>query len=209
MAKHVYLSRRSVVLANTCRKMAENTRILKKKEQRRERDRKRRVDTFGMEYVRVKYPNIYDESMDFYEKTRENNPDKCDLRKTQDFKRWKLNLERKEQTTCQPPIPKPPATSELTDNLELRIPLWDRDSLTSAQTLQTVADEVLGEGTIYPSLQNEISNDLIEKILEELREDPDLQDIFTSVEKEFEFEQLGAEIVINEDHGLENELPLW
>ena len=234
MKKARAFEKSTVVLAITCRKMAENTTMLSKREKRRERERERRVDTFGMEYVRVKYPNIYNEIMNFYKKTQENYPNKCDLRKTQEFKWWKLNQEKKEQATCQPQIPKPPATSipkppkeqatcqpqipkppatsipkppATFDNLELRIPLWDTATLTSAQTLQTVAEEVLGEGTIYPLLQDEISNDLIEKILEELREDPDLKDIFNTVEEEFE--QLGAEITINEDNRLENELALW
>ena len=107
---------------------------------------------------------------------------------------------KKEPTGTPEPPPKP-------DNMELRIPLFEKTTLTSAQSLQTVSEEVLGEGTIYPSLQEEISSELIEEVLNELRQDPDLKDMFEIVETEFE--QIGAEIEITEDNRLENELLQW
>ena len=68
-------------------------------------------------------------------------------------------------------------------------------------------DGGIGGGTIYPSLQEEISSELIEEVLNELRQDPDLKDMFEMVETEFE--QIGAEIEITEDNRLENELLQW
>ena len=65
----------------------------------------------------------------------------------------------------------------------------------------------MGEGQIYPSLQDGIPSELLEQLLKEMREDPDLKDIFSMVETEFE--QLGAEIEINEDNRLEDELSTW
>ena len=234
--------------------MAENTRNVRKRELRRERDSKKRRDTFAMEYIQVKHPNIYAEAIDFYHEINTNNPGKFDLKKTQEYKNWKLNFLTKEPSTCQPitrqpatpelstdqpatpelstdqpatPEPsacqpstpkspstfEPPSTPEQThtchDNLELKIPLFDKDTLRPTETLQTIAEEVRGEGTIYPSLQSEIPSDLIEKIIEELRQEPDLHDIFTNIEQQIEFEQLGEDINIDEDYRLENELMLW
>ena len=203
MAKHVYLTRRSVVLGITRRKMAENATSLSKKEKRKERERERRIDTFAMEYVRAKYPKVYNEAMGFYNEIREVYPEKCDLRKTQEFKRWKIKQQEGEQTPKPPQtpaIPEPPQT--MTDNLELRIPLWDTTTLTAARNLETVVEEVLGEGVIYPSLMDEIPSEQLESIIEELREDTNLNDIFNTIE----FEQLGADININEDNRLESEL---
>ena len=188
-------------LASLVEKMALNITPPSKKEKRKDRDRGRRVNTFGMEYVQTKYPKIYNETMEFHDKLRELYPEKYDLRKTVEFKHFKLQQEKEGQ---QPQTLKPPA---MVDNLQLRIPLWDKATLSSTQSLETVAEEVLGEGTIYPSLQDEIPNELIEKILEELREDPDLKDIFNIVEADFE--QLGADIDIDEDIRLENELVSW
>ena len=180
-------------LASLVQKMIPNTTTSSKKEKRRERDYGRRKDSFGMEYVRTKYPKIYGEALEFYEKIRKGYPTKHDLRKTTEFRQWK----REEEQPLEPQAPKTPPA----DNLQLRVPLWDTSTLTSAQNLETVAQEVLGEGTIYPSLQDEIPSELIEEVLTELREDPDLKDIF-----ETDFEQLGAGIVINEDNRLEDEL---
>ena len=149
-----------------------------------------------MEYVKTKYPKIYDEAVEFYNNLRKNYPEKHDLRKTNEFKQWKSKQE-KQETTGTPEPPKP-------DNMELRIPLWNASTLASVQSLETVSEEVLGEGTIYPSLQEEISSELIEEILNDLRQDPDFKDMFEMIETEFE--QIGAETEINEDNRLENEL---
>ena len=223
--------------------MAENARKLRKKQLRRERVSKRRQDTFAIEYIRVKYSDIYHETMEFYDAINKNNPAKFDLRKTDDYKLWKANLARKkepltlepsnpepstlepsnlepstpEPSTPEPSTPEPstpePATTEKhtwQDNLQLRIPLMDKHIFKHPiETLQTVTEEILEEGTIYPSLEDEIAPELINKILEELRQEPDLHAIFTDVEQQLEFEQLGMDIDIGEDYGLENELALW
>ena len=178
--------------------MAANTAKLCKKDKRRQRDYGRRRDSFEMAYVKTKYPKIYDEATEFYNELRELYPTKCDLRKTDQFKVWKSKQEQEKgkQDTPEPP---PPA-----DNMALKIPLFDTATLTSAQSLQTISEEVLGEGTIYPSLQEEIPGELIEEVLAELRQDPDLKDLFSTVEEDFE--KLGAEIEIPEDTRLEDEL---
>ena len=117
------------------------------------------------------------------------------------------------------------------DTLQLRIPLIPCKSRTlpvtveedtstheehppiepavTTETLQTVTEEIFDEGTIQPSLCEELAPELIEKIIEELRAEPDLKDIFTSVEDQIDFEQLGMDIDIVEDYPLENELYLW
>ena len=183
-------------------KMALNIAPLNKSEKRRQRDYGRRRDSFETEYVRTKYPKVYDEAAEFYNNLREEYPEKHDLRKTNEFKQWKSMQKKRKQEITGTPEPPPK-----TDNMALRIPLWNTNTLTSVQLLQTVSMEVLGEGTIYPSLQEEISSELIEEVLNELRQDPDLKDMFEMVETEFE--QIGAEIEITEDNRLENELLQW
>ena len=101
-----------------------------------------------------------------------------------------------------------------TDNLRLRIPLYEHKSLTNhpavtVETLQTFTQEILEEGTIQPSLYEELAPELIEKVINELRSEPDLQDIFTSIEQQLEFEQLGMDIDIPEHDLLEKELENW
>ena len=80
----------------------------------------------------------------------------------------------------------------------------------TTETLQIVAEEILDEDTIQPSLHEELSQELIDQIINELRSEPDLKDIFTSAEQMFEFEQLGMDIDIPvEDNALETELEQW
>ena len=102
--------------------------------------------------------------------------------------------------------------------MQLEIPLLKPSVIT--QTVQIITDEVLQENplqvaaeevvqestTIYPSLDEEIPDEILERIVSELREDPELRTIMTDIEKDIEFEQLGMDIEIPEDDRLENEL---
>ena len=104
-----------------------------------------------------------------------------------------------------------------TDNLQLRIPLITHKPKTptnrctvSTETLQTVTEEILEESILQPSLYDELAPELIDKIIEELRSEPDLKDMFTSIEQQLEFEQLGMDIDIDiEDDALDIELDQW
>ena len=90
--------------------------------------------------------------------------------------------------------------------MEFKIPLMKSPTVTT-QTLQTVTEEILQESTaIYPSLQKEIDPEVIERIINELRQDPDLKDMVTAVEEQIEVEQIGMDIDISIDDRLENEL---
>ena len=120
--------------------------------------------------------------------------------------------EQSEATTpCEDPAsnPEPPYV----DNMQLRIPLLKSSAkrpTVTTKTLQTVTEEVLQEGAAFePSLCEEIDPEVLEKIVNELRVDPDLQNIFTNIEQQVEFEQLGMDIDIPEDNMLEKELENW
>ena len=111
-----------------------------------------------------------------------------------------------------------------TDNLQLRIPLISHKSKSATavtteiqetvtteiqetvttEIQETVMEETIEEGTIYPSIHEEISSERMLEIIEELRLDPDLKDLFTDIE----FEQLGMDIDIPEQYSLENLLAM-
>ena len=60
---------------------------------------------------------------------------------------------------------------------------------------------------LEPSLHEEISPEIIQNIINELRQDPGLKDIMTSVEEQLELEQVGMEVDIpDQDDRLEAEL---
>ena len=100
------------------------------------------------------------------------------------------------------------------DNLQLRIPLIQYEPQTprptvTSETLYTVTEEILEENTIQPTIFEELAPGMLDQIINELRQEPDLRDIFTDIEQQFEFEQLGMDIDISEDNTLENELDQW
>ena len=101
--------------------------------------------------------------------------------------------------------------------MELKIQLLDSSNIT--ETLSVQADEIvqtnplkvaaegtIHEETIHPSLTEEIPQEIVDKIVKELREDPELRTIMTDIEQELEFEQIGNELDIFEDTRLEEEL---
>ena len=130
----------------------------------------------------------------------------------------------------------PPRQQLYTDSLQLRIPLLDPQSISNGtncntgttETLSIITEQVLeedtqqsplyqeqpftvqipGEDTLQPSLSEVIPPDVIQKVIDELRSDPDLQDMF-DIEQQLQFKELGADIDIPEDDLLEKELENW
>ena len=103
--------------------------------------------------------------------------------------------------------------------MELRIPLIspvkkNPDSIqTSVETpgkiLETVTDEVIQESTdiLHPSLLDEIEPEVIDKIISELRQEPELMDIVADIEQRIEVEEVGLDIDIPDlDDPLQDEL---
>ena len=73
--------------------------------------------------------------------------------------------------------------------------------------LQTAYDEVLAEPTqLHPTLNEEIPEEIIQKILDELRQDPGLHDVLDEIEQQVEVEQLDMNVDISDDERLEQEL---
>ena len=96
-----------------------------------------------------------------------------------------------------------------TDNMKLEIPLLKPRTVTT-ETLQVVTQEILQEDTSFESSYEELAPEVVEKIISELRGDPDLKDIFTSVEEQLEFEQLGMDLDIDiEGNELDIEIDQW
>ena len=103
----------------------------------------------------------------------------------------------------------PPQSSpgRYNDSLQLEIPLLDYNACKKPQsTVTTKTLEITTEQEIEPITINDIPSEKINEIIEQLRQDPDLSDIFSSVEQQMEFEQLGMDLDIPELNLLEEEL---
>ena len=283
MAKRVYLSKRVSLPFSV--KMDASQAALLKKEQRRQDRSKVRQSLFINDYIFYKHHVIYQQAAQLYNELNEIYPKKPDLRRTEEFKNWKLDVtgqprsvKRKTKkrhpytfpshanipmTRCIDPhvnftvvVPpeSPRGLAESSDHqnvkkvMELRIPLMCPPAETPrtvteevlepslcaetvteevlepslcaetvteevlepslyTETIQTVTEEVLEEGisSLEPSLHEEVSPEIIQKIVEELSQDPGLKDILTSFEEHKEFKQLGMDLDIPDDR-LENEL---
>ena len=139
------------------------------------------------------------------------------------------DIDLSEQHQLELTVPESPDGSESPTNpeaekiMQLRIPLLKPSVVTETlfiQTEETIQEnllEVAAEGviqetpTFHPSLTEEIPQHIIDKIITELREDPELKNIMTDIEQDLEFEQVGMELDISDDDRLENELEnlLW
>ena len=300
--------------------MAECEKAEKLKQKRRDRRSKARQDQFVADYIYYKYYEIYCEAAQFYNELNQKHPTKYDLRKSVEYRRWKIHITGQVQKpreklpkpfhqNIQTPIhihpqsvltviynedlptnpehseppspesntespahseppspesnpespahseppspesnPESPAHSEQPPtpgkflsaieqktgkHMQLRIPLMESPAVIT-ETIQTVTEEVLQEGTnlepslyeeiitetlqtvteevlqedmnLEPSLCEEIDPEVLEKIINELRAEPELQNIVTNIERELEFEQEAMDMDISDDDRLENEL---
>ena len=138
--------------------MDQKERKVRKNQRRRERTSQMRQDSLSLEYIRLKYNNIYAEANEFYRSLNNKYSEKLDLRKTEDFKVFKADMARIEKPIEQvseqvsdprpqtPDFPNPPAPIRLRfgerciykDTMRLRIPLMSTDPVTT---------EIIQEGT--------------------------------------------------------------
>ena len=131
------------------------------------------------------------------------------------------------ETQSSPPLPESlPAEPVHQKIMKLRIPLMSQPPKkpkalqtqvetpaepvqTPVESNETVIDEVIQQSSdiLYPSLTEEISPEIMDKIITELREDPELKDIVVGIEQQIEVEEIGLEIDIPElDDPLQDEL---
>ena len=93
--------------------------------------------------------------------------------------------------------------------MRLEIPLINYKTKTptvTTETLETCVEEVLDQSTVETDLINELTEERIEQIINELREDPDLNHIFDEVEQDV---MMDIDEGIDIDIRLENELLEW
>ena len=172
----------------------------------REKQRvQKRKTIFVDEYVRVKFSKVYTEAINFYSALDQIYPEKKDLCRTTEFRRWRAKLSKKSTTDTRQP------EHESTRNMVLNIPLLPHPSST-ANTVETTgqtstvseldtpseiqqspatppeigAEIIVEMPPIQPQTpletDDEITDRRIQEIIAELRDDPDLNGIFDDLE---------------------------
>ena len=196
----------------TRREKNSKTRRPKRQETRKRKLSMDRVGIFVADYVEHKYPKIYAEAVHFNKTLRQKYPQKLDLKKTTDYRHWITQQEDKNPLHGQ------------FNNFQLKVHLLDNDSIqkkatnttieimdegdTKNSVLESAMCETLNEDTIEPPLEEFISAELYDQVLNELRADPDLARIMASIEEQIQHEELdiGMNIDIDIDDRLEKEL---
>ena len=116
------------------------------------------------------------------------------------------------ETEISPSTPQSPRTQPLHQKvMQLKIPLLTSSQKNSKslqtpveaietpdETLETVTDEVIQESSdiLHPSLIDDVSPEIIDKIIAELREDQELKDVVAEIEQQIEVEEVGLDIDI-------------
>ena len=78
-----------------------------------------------------------------------------------------------------------------------------------SKILESVTDEVIQESTdiLHPTLLDEIPAEVMDKIISELRQEPELMDIVAGIEERIEVEEVGLDIdILDLDDPLQDEL---
>ena len=127
-------------------------------------------------------------------------------------------LQEQEQEPPSPPSNEPQGSQSrdqdtYTDNLQLKIPIKRYRTIKHGQsvTTQTLCGQeqlstIQIPETPQPTLLDELPTDLVQEIIDQLSEDPDLMNTFDMIEEQFNLEELDIEIP---DNLLEKELENW
>ena len=111
-------------------------------------------------------------------------------------------------TPATPQTPQPQEPPRYKDNMVLRIPLLQSPQ-TSPPTVTTETVEIVTEQTLEPLTLDDIPSERIEHLIAELQQDPDIMEMFSDIQAQLEFEELGLDIDIPELNLLEDELADW
>ena len=162
--------------------------------QRREEAKRRRTERVVSGYVKTCHPEIYDKAYEFYQHLDNMYPDKKDLRKTTTF----LSLKDKHAKSVNKPVNKPVnipvkrvnvrhTAEKTTDNMVLHIPLmqWKTTNIQET-TVETVPHTSIEETTVETVETTAdlppIDDNILEEIIADLREDPNIQDFFNDLD---------------------------
>ena len=171
---------------------------------RREETEKVRIERVVTGYLKYRYPEIYEEAYSFYNHLNELYPNKKDLRRSNEYellKRGTFETMRKyypRKTTGK-------TTVKTTDNMILNIELMSKTTVESslepevtqqASTMPEVTQETVVKTSTTPEAAEAaqetsmaldlpgVSDEVLNRIISGLREDPDISNIFDNIDFE-------------------------
>ena len=163
-------------------------------QRRREAKQKGKQGIFIMEYIVIKHPEIYTEACEFYTKLKDEYPMKRDLTKTSEFKR--LGNKSTKITDVITLEPRLNINLLCTDNNNQVFINSDNNNNqvfinSDINQVSTNNIEVTEQEAPFVNMES-METDDIQKLIEELRQDPDLMSTFNDIV----FEDPGMEITV-------------
>ena len=197
-----------------------------------------RIEAFIADYINNKNNEIYNEAKQAYHILRNRYPDKLNLKLTKEYQSWKCNPEFNLTALLQPAtrqttpgfngnnIEKGPAETSEKEPAETiekgpaetiekepaeTIEKGPAETIEKepAETLKSIVEEVIDEATIEPSTNDVIPEERMLEIIKDLQSDPETSSIFSAMQEQFDFQQLGEDIEINDYDLLEKDLVNW
>ena len=125
--------------------MGGQDKLTRRKQLRTERDQERRRAMFIAEYVKAKHTDVYIEASRCYNTIRGRNPDKKDARKTDDFTRLTTHYRSRRAYYHRHRHVQPPNRQQYHDNLRLNIELIHVETETRTTQPETQPEETQPE----------------------------------------------------------------
>ena len=225
--------------------MEREKRLTLRREQERKRNNEKRKALLMVEYIHIKHPTIYDEANEYYETLDKEYSNRKDLRKVEHFKKMKVNTDNSQVYNDNmvlriPLIPNNSAAAmeegetierrqELPNNsaagmeegetIERRQELPNNSAAATeeGEMIEPWQEQIEDVNSIQPTLLEQVPQDVLQKIIDELRLDPFLEKLMDKVEQEITLEginQTEQDLMLDididiPDNLLENELLHW
>ena len=158
---------------------------------RQNKKMERRLSVFVQDYVQEKYQSIHAEAISFYNTLNDLYPKKIDLRKTKEFRQWKKTKPgNRESSATTAATNTSQADQDPTVQQSNNSPLTIPQAETAPRELE-IGAELTVEAAPLQSDPQSITDQRIEEIIQELRNDPDLNAIFNDVEMSVEQDDEG------------------
>ena len=146
---------------------------------------KRRFNVFLSDFTNIKFGNVYRECKDFFDSLNEKYPNKHDLTKTRDYKRWKSQLLNDSDGESEPAkSDKPEAAeqdraeseeeAELPDNEVYNEAVNEAESPLPSDLIQIASSDLIPDN---PEMELNIQ---IDEIIRELQQDDDLRELMNA-----------------------------
>ena len=130
--------------------MDRTKRVTRRRELRKTQKTIHRRELFVSDYIHIKYNDIYAEAVKFYDALDGQYPIKNDLKKTDEYRLWKINVKKASSSlNARTQAPR----QIYSDNFELKIPLMVHPSVTPETTESVTATQTLETATATETLE--------------------------------------------------------